>query len=446
MLMQLNSRITLAACIGALALESCADDSSTSPARLGEGLRQLVAAPLQVDSIPLDTKLLAIERVSPGFGGMYWNAPNSLTIVHTDSSALVRTLAAIQLVMGDVPALHASQTILRVAKYSFKQLRDFRSAIEHAVDVSGLIYSDLDEVNNYAWFGVRTDAVVQEVRAAVTAAGFPSDAVVAEVVRPPQLLGGTLADRQDTTQGGLFIGSNHGNFCSIGFNFTRWGTAQYMMTAAHCSPPIGSINSSYWFSQPYFNTEEAQEFGDPPATALPGCLEGRLCRNADAAQFMWRFSPQTFGLGLIAAPRPGTASSTWGVSGGRDAYTYFTIVGEAPDSWLLPSAQVSKIGTTTGLTRGAVTRACETFYAYFTLGADILCETMTNVPVDGGDSGGPYVYGWPEPQDPPATTPVYLAGILSSGGPETMESGFSSWAAIVRDFGNVQTYPSKPCC
>ena len=287
---------------------------------------------------------------------------------------------------------------------------------------------------------------MQQVQAAA-AANVPLDAVVAEVLPIPIPQSGTTSDRQDTTQGGLKIGTTGGSTCSLGFNFTRWGPSQYMMTAGHCTPPIGSVNTGTYVSQPYVYTQEAQEFGDPPASSsVTGCLSPDLCRNADATQFWWRFSPQTFGIGLISAPEPGTASSTWGVMAGTDAYTYFDIVGEAPDSWLLFGTQVSKVGYATGLTRGTITQTCVYYEEYNTNGAAIPCTMMTNYPAASGDSGGAILYGWPEPQTPPAGTSVYLAGLSTFGASEIQTSGFSTWSGIVRDFGNLMTYPGKPCC
>jgi hypothetical protein len=158
--------------------------------------------------------------------------------------------------------------------------------------------------------------------------------------------------------------------------------------------------------------------------------------------FTWVNSAQTFGLGLIASPDVGVTG--WSTPGGRTFDYYFNIIGEAPDSWLIQGAQVSKVGMMSGLTRGTITIPCDTYYAYYTLGADFTCQAFTNVQAQPGDSGGPFVYGWPD-----AGASVYFAGLTSNsdwGANPPTQSGFSKYSAIVRDFGNVKTYPSKPCC
>lgn len=441
--------MTVLTVLAGSALAGCDNETDTSPLRPAAAARSVAGLPIpnSLDTIGYDNHLLRVEKLSPGFAGIYWDTPTSLTVLHKDTTKLAAALQAIRADMGDIPQLHAATFKIQHVRYSFAELQAFRGMVLRGLDHAGLIMDDLDEVNNRVWFGVESDAVALRFRAAALAAGLATDAVTAEVIPRPQPSSGKIGMRQDTTQGGLYIANNFNNeYCSLGFNFTRWGPSLYMMTAGHCAPPIGSVNSAYWFSQPYQNVQEAQELGDPPATALSGCDSNELCRYSDAVQLQWKNTPQTFGLGLIAAPQPGTASSTWGIDGGVDAYTYFSIVGEAPDTWFSPGTEVSKMGATSGLTRGHVTRACTTYRSYLTLGASILCIMPTDMYSHFGDSGAPVLYGWPEPQIPPATTPVYLGGLHSSGADATQESDFSTWTGIVKDFGTLMTYPGKPCC
>jgi hypothetical protein len=218
-----------------------------------------------------------------------------------------------------------------------------------------------------------------------------------------------------------------------------------MMTAGHCTPALGAVDTSFWAAQEFSHTRHAQEFSDPPFTALAGCPSGDTCRNSDAAMFYWIDTSQTFGLGLIATPS--AADTLWGGThyGPFDLYTHFNIIGEAADSWLVPGVLVSKIGQTSAFTEGRVTQSCVTFVNYPAAGKDLLCTVKTSVPADQGDSGSPLMWGWPNPQPPPNTSTAYLAGIVFFS--DFVGTSYSSSiAGISRDFGSMKTYPSKPCC
>jgi len=424
-------------------LSACQRDTVTEASGLSAA-REFSVAAAAFDTVKLDDRLLAIEKGSPGFGGMYLDSTGALVIVHTNKDALGAALAATQAVIGDAPQLHARRIVLRLGKYSFPALANYRNLIEKGIDHAGLIWSDLDEVNNRVTFGVASDAVARTILTFVVEQHLPVDAVAAVVVAPLKPAG--LQDYQDTTAGALLIGFTNGGGCTLGFNATRWGTARYMVTAGHCTPTMGAVDTSFWAAQEYGWTRHAQEFSDPAYGALAGCPSGDTCRNSDAAMFQWKDSSQTFGLGLIATPS--SADTLWGGDGTYGPYdllTHFNIIGEAADSWLIPGALVSKIGQTTAFTEGRVTGSCVTAYSWPTTGKDVLCQVVTNVPAYQGDSGGSLMYGWPAPQTPPTTSTAYLAGIVSKSDGFSFSS-YSSIAGIFRDFGSLKTYPSKPCC
>src|SRR4029077_7138228 len=81
-------------------------------------------------------------------------------------------------------------------------------------------------------------------------AGLPTGAVIAQIVKKPHLVG-ALNNYQDTLAGGLELGFTNGGGFSLGFLFQRWGTARYMMTAGHCTPVMGSVDTSFWAAQEY---------------------------------------------------------------------------------------------------------------------------------------------------------------------------------------------------
>jgi hypothetical protein len=415
----------------------------TSPARLRVN-RNIAPAQVALDTATLDEELLAIERITPGFGGMYVDGAGSLVIVHTNPNALPMAIAAIQKVMGDVPQLHAPSIAVRRGNYSFAALAQYQRAIQDRVDVTGLYWSDLDEVNNRVTYGVANDEAAGHVLAAATAAAVPASAVATKTVPRPRFVS-SLIDFQDTLAGALQLAFANGSApCTLGFLATRWGTARYAMTAGHCTPIMGAVDTSFWAAQTFQGPKHAQEFSDPPyAPGLSGCGRLRLCRYSDAAMFQWFDTSQTYALGLIATPA--TADSTWGLPDDIGIYTHFSIIGEAADSWLTPGVLVSKLGVTTGLTYGRVMQSCVTALNLGGSSKDVVCMVVTDVPANSGDSGGPLLYGWVHPQAPPNISTAYLAGMTSKSDGAT-NTAFSSIAGIFRDFGSMQTYPGKPCC
>jgi len=429
-------------------ISACDKESATTPA-LSNAHRDIagMAMATRFDSVSLDEELLAIDRLSPGFGGMYLDSAGTLVIVHTRSGALAEAVHAIRQVMGDVPQLHAPRIVLRPGKFSFSVLAQFQANTESQMDRQGVVFGDVDEVNNRVTFGVIDNAAAQHVLSAATTARIPAEAIAAVTV-PPFRPASTLLDHQDTLSGGPRLGFNTGYpACTLGYLATRWGTARYMMTAGHCTPQMGSVDTSFWAANAASNVRHGQETMDPPYLAwayVPHCPKYHFCRNSDAVEFYWPDSSQTYGIGLIATPAiMDTIAGSYHYP--LTIYTHFNVVGEAPDSWLIPGAKVSKIGVTTGFTGGRVIDACVTFYSVPTVGYDLACQVNASAEAESGDSGGPVLFDWPTVVAPPGVSTAYLAG-MTNAATGTGISIFSSLGGITRDFGSMRTYPGKPCC
>lgn len=392
----------------------------------------------------LDEMLLRIGDQSPGFGGIYWDSGGVLQIVHTRATALPEALAAIRDVMGDdVPALRARSFRLRPARFSFRELSEFRGRIEGATDHAGFVMSDVDEMNNRVMFGVETEAVRQRVMRSATQVGTPPEALFVRVMARPQPAA-QLYQRGTTLAGGLILDFQIGiGPCTLTLPVSYWDSQQDLVTAGHCTPAKGSVDPSYFASQGIQGVDEARELYDPAYLALAGCPAGDLCRYSDAAIFRWANNPvygtQSFGLGLIATPA--WDNYGWGNDGPLNYTDFSTIIGEAPDSWLVPASPggplmglpISKIGYSTGFTTGEVKESCITFYG----GRDLLCQYAGDVYAQAGDSGSPLINRDLFPR-------VYMVGLVHSVDNPDQLSFFSSITGIQRDFGPLQTYPAKP--
>ena len=157
-------------------ISACDKESATTPA-LSNAHRDIagMAMATRFDSVSLDEELLAIDRLSPGFGGMYLDSAGTLVIVHTRSGALAEAVHAIRQVMGDVPQLHAPRIVLRPGKFSFSVLAQFQANTESQMDRQGVVFGDVDEVNNRVTFGVIDNAAAQHVLSAATTARIPAE-------------------------------------------------------------------------------------------------------------------------------------------------------------------------------------------------------------------------------------------------------------------------------
>jgi hypothetical protein len=421
-----------------IAIAACdTNPRMVEPSISGSRTENVGAPHLPFSGKTLDEMLLAIDSLSPGFGGMYWDTGDTITIVHTRQGALDEAIAAAITVMGDdIPLTHAKGVKLRVAPFDFAQLTKYRSMLQDAVPHSGIVLSDVDEVSNQVFFGVETADAQAQMMLAAAQLKIPDGAVVAKVMARPYKAS-TLQDRQTTVSGGLMVTFNYGA-CSLGFNVTYWSSSNYFVTAGHCSPTQGAVDAGWHATQGPCCVNEATEFADPPYTALSGCPTGDICRYSDAAVYLWNTS-QTIGLGKISH----TATDAYGYGPNTTGITItgqFDITGEAPESWLLPHSQggpvsnsISKVGATTGWTSEEMVRAC---FTVGVAGGDLLCQYSAHVFGQPGDSGAPMFYY--------SGTSATLAGILWGESPSDSTSWFSSITDVQLDLGALKTYPSKP--
>lgn len=373
-------------------------------------------------SLPHPTSLqqpddpLALARTVPGFGGFFYDAQGNPTIYLKDAavrSTAERTLGPYFSSVGTSPSA------MRVIKadYDWASLERWQAAASvEALAKPGVVFVDADEATNRVRIGVERGTSGADVRAAVARLGMPDKAVIVQEVEPIRQLA-TLQDRVRPVPGGVQI-NFPGFLCSVGFNATRSGQRSFI-TASHCSNTQGGTESTPYWQPTETGAKIATEVDDPAYTSGNGCPNGRRCRMSDALRARYA-AGTTSALGKIAR-------TTGANNGSLTLNGNFTI---AHEGTAVVGQTVSKVGRTTGWTRGPVTGTCVNVNVN---GSNItqLCQTLVSAGVGGGDSGGPAFRG--------TGNNVTLVGILWGGSGSNLFV-FSPMANIESELGALTTF------
>lgn len=163
--------------------------------------------------------------------------------------------------------------------------------------------------------------------------------------------------------------------CTLGYA-ARWGSTDGIVTNSHCTQRQGGTEGTL-FGQPTLATVAGNEMLDPPLFTGGSCPSGRRCRYSDAA-FANSFVSATVNRGYIA--KAGTGTPTWN---GTDLFRLQSKFDHPP-----LGSVVTKVGRTTGLTRGVVDYTCATMNIYNT-DITLLCQGHASYYNEPGDSGAP---------------------------------------------------------
>lgn len=363
-----------------------------------------------------DVEVLA--QIVPSFGGFYLDDEGVPTVYLTDVRQRPAAEAALAAYAG-ARGFAASQIRVVRGDYTYKELkRHFQQLSPEALALDGAVFADLDEATNRVFVGVENAQAAAEVRAVAARLGLPSKAVVVKEVEPIYNMA-TLRDRVRPVVGGLQI-NFPGFLCSLGFNAVD-GIENSFVTASHCTTTQGGVeNTQYW--QPLSSVAESfigTEVEDPLYLTGGVCPNGRRCRFSDAARVSYD-GGVTFMLGSIAQTTKPRGSIT--IAGS------FTITAESGTSPLV-GERVSKVGRTTGFSRGRVTNTCVTVNVF---GSDVtqLCQAIVNASVGGGDSGSPVFSGGSN---------VTLYGILWGGNFSGSSFVYSPLTNIQQELGALAT-------
>jgi hypothetical protein len=360
---------------------------------------------------------IGLGRKVPGFGGFYLDTREKPVVYLRGTGQRAdaeRALAPYLAAQG----LAASELRVLPAQFDWEQLETWSTQVSGQVlALPGGVFVDADESSNRVLVGVERGAVAR-IRSALARLGIPAGAVTlheSEPIRPTA----TLRNRVRPVSGGLQV-NFPGFLCTLGFNALRGGQRSFI-TNSHCTTDQGGTEGTpYWQPTQAAATRIGTEVSDPVYfTNRNGCPPGRRCRYSDAARASYT-SGTPFSLGKIARTS-GANNGSVTISGS------FSISAEGRAS---VGQTVSKIGRTTGWTRGRVTNRCVNV-AIAGTNIVLLCQDMASARVGAGDSGAPVFTG---------NTSVVLVGVLWGGNDTGSLYVYSPMSNIERELGALTTF------
>lgn len=378
------------------------------------------AAPEELALRGFDRELYELGEVIPGFGGLFIDEQERLNVYLTDPAVgalLHRIDPQIQIRQGD---------------FEIRELAQWRADLRPALSHADVVFVDLDESANRIRVGVSSEIPadsVRSIREQMATAGVPGSAVVLETA-DPIYFAATLQDRVRPVPGSMQV--NFSNFlCTLTFNADRSGVFGHVVNS-HCTDKQGGVESTEYF-QPTESVDPTRisvEIADPEYFRRGECPRGRKCRFSDSA-FADYDSDSTGELGKIARTEfrdPLEGSLTIDSSNPR-----FDITAEDLNDTLADGTELNKIGRTTGWTFGDVDGSCvDVNVAQSNI--TLLCQTIVNAGVGGGDSGSP-VFAWDG-----SSSGVTLNGILWGGNSAGTLFVFSPLSAIEQELGSLTTH------
>lgn len=382
------------------------------------------------------SNLIGIERdfarladTVPEFAGFYYDATGTLVIRLVDAppDALGKVISHLQR-----QGRRVQPHVVRSALYRFSELVNWRQAIRRALPL-GVHSLDLDEVANRLQFGVPDLALAPQVQAAAAQLGIPSNAI--DIVRSPTpALRATLRDKHRPVRGGVHITWENGTACTLTISGLSPSADKGDFTASHCSQIYAGMDGgdgTLFFQPSGLLNWIGGEGNDPTPFSGGSCAAGRVCRNADilfisATTDAWHGGNTIFkptGAPVAGGPGSITIAGTFTVTSGPPA-----AVGDS----------LQKVGRTSGWTKGAISATCvDKFTGVMKAGQQlwILCNDVSSVWSEGGDSGSPMIR--------PSGSNVQLLGILWGGPANNFnETWHSPCANIAQDLPFYQVFCS----
>jgi hypothetical protein len=390
---------------------ACSDHSDpTAPNQQPELSDQAVRQAGDADPIELGRKV-------PGFGGFYLD-PQAKPVVYLRGADqrgnAERALAPFLAVQG----LAASELRVLPARFDWDQLELWSRRVSGEIlAVPGSVYVDADEANNRVLVGVERGATAR-IQAALARLGIPNSAVTIQETEPIRMTA-TLRNRVRPVSGGLQV-NFPGFLCTLGFNAIRGGQNSFI-TNSHCTTdPGGTEGTPYWQPTQSSGGRIGTEVSDPVYFSnRNGCPAGKRCRFSDAARGSYT-AGTPFSLGKIARTS-GANNGSLTISG------TFSIRAEGTAS---VGQTVSKVGRTSGWTRGRMTNRC---LDVAIKGTNIvqLCQDIVSARAGAGDSGSPVFKG---------NDSVTLVGVLWGGNESGTQFVYSPMANIERELGVLTTF------
>lgn len=394
----------------------------------------------------LDENFAQVARVAPLFAGLYVDGDTLVYRLATRGSPPSEAqqsdvVDAVNEVFGESLARFArAPRRFETAAFAMADLTRWHIGLTQLQALKGFVYSDLDERRSLLVVATVEGTDLTEFRNRVEDLEIPLEAVEFRTQSP---IGqrADLNDRHRPLLGGIQIGTGGGGRCTASLFIHFAGHPNFvqgMITNSHCGGDAADqgVVTAHRFTQPsggFFGSNAVgPEVFDPPFDLSHAqCGTGQRCRMSDT--LVAHVEPPTdMSRGLIAR------IGNWGG---------FTLSSRDPDyqvSWIawypLMGERVTKVGRTTGKTRGEVTGTCSPVTVSddngdptdITLVCQYLVEARSNLgggvtPIVGpGDSGSP-VFALPSnPLTPNDIHAVYLHGILWGGSTDGELFSFSS--------------------
>jgi hypothetical protein len=350
------------------------------------------AAQPPADRLPsLDEQFARVAARAPAFGGLFVDEATGTVRVYSwnpTATGHAQVRDAVRAVLGD--ALGGARVEILAGQYGFRELAAWHARALGLLALPGMVSTDVDERSNRVRIGVERREVAWQVRDRLGALGVPAEAVEVVVTRPFHYT--SLTSKHRPVIGGLQIAFSQ-YLCTLGFEAVRAGVSGWVINS-HCSGKQGGVQGTVEY-QP--SNTSANRIGvetvDPVYFSKSPCPGGRKCRRSDSA-FVRRDAAVTTARGVA---RPALGAVAWN---GTDK---FRIVKKSDP---LVGQIVTKVGRTTGRTKGAVQFTCVTVNVSGTNITQI-CQSIAGYGSAGGDSGSPVF----RIVNSPAKNDVSLGGI-----------------------------------
>lgn len=401
--------------------------------------------------VTLDDKLAEVAEQVPGFAGMFYDQAGNLNVRMTAPKGELGIQAlearegkvkkAIVSVFGrgvlrsqvpgvGDPELHAqgglaeTKLLVLTAKYDFLTLRRWYHQLNNIFAISGVIFTDIDEMRNRLVIGVERGnaAARQQVEKELVGIGMPRGMVLIEEADPAYPTN-TLKDNFSPKVGAIGIDyGTEGRVCTLGFNAFLNDTPGFV-TNSHCTTTQGGVEgTAYSQGGVYVGKEVVDPLYDAVGDAEGTRCQALECRWSDSA-FVAYDSTVQWSVGHLAKTTTPTILPDHTSFANTDIITvdpanlYMKIVGEIEP---IAGQYFSKIGGSTGWTYSSELQAPDNYGASIGRSCSderqgghadggpnkvFLCQFVVSAGVFGGDSGSP-VFVWL----PDGT--VYLAGIV----------------------------------
>ena len=389
-----------------------------------------------------ERRAVELAREIPGLAGFYLDTAGNVVVAIKDRGETKPTQSLLrskfQRELGRTRVRHPSADVfLQEATYSFLELKEWRDRLMNAniLSVPGVVWLDLDEVQNHVVIGLDVGADAVGPRVVAQSLGVPAGAVEVEVT-DPYVSQQTLRDEFRPVLGGIQIQRVSGTSrvaCTLGFTAMR-NNEQVFLTAGHCSPNVTATDNVAQF-QPLAPLTHADSVTMSPigreTLQFSEPCGSRRCSYSDAAVYGLIPSP-AWGLGRIAQPVSGCFPGPCNPPVLNIGPSPYWVIDTTYQGFVVNDL-VSKIGSATGWSQGSVSRTCVDVSPSSSV--TYRCQMFATYGADDGDSGAPILLDIQGGAD----STVTLGGIHS--GRSGSNRVFSPWSGIVQDYGSLSVVP-----